>query len=362
MAQQIDFNPQPAYGSDPFQPLVEGLNLGLGLQREQRAAQEFQQMQEAKKQQANLEKLNALSSIPNQSWFKSLAKKDKDEFAKSYSGALKGYLGVDIGLPEWNDNYKEYTKRLADILGSSLDNDKKRIATANLLAEAQDGLNKDQASFLKESAEFGLPRGGGDRDLQALRLQNLEQERTQRETERESGRYRQYLLDIEQRDPIIKEANKQNLSLATVGSLSGLVADGNTVAFNALGTKVAKAMGEVGVLTEQDVQRYVRSGRLDRKAADTLSSWIKGRPTDATLAEISQISGAIGDTYQQKLQPRYDRYIEAYSNLEGVDPLVFSKKLGLPYSGSAKQAAPSNNSDIATMSDAQLEAIIRGQQ
>ena len=43
--------------------------------------------------------------------------------------------------------------------------------------------------------------------------------------------------------------------------LIDLVKSGNTVAFSALGTKTAKAMGEVGVLTESDIARYVRSGR-----------------------------------------------------------------------------------------------------
>lgn len=152
----IDFNPQPAYGSDPFSPIVEGANLGFGLVQNVQQLKNQQEEAKIKKQQADLEKLTTLSSIPTQSWFKSLSQKDKDEFGKSYSGAIKSYLGVDINLPEWKDNYKEYAKRGADILNSPLDARKKRIAYANLLLEAQDNLTKDQTSFLKESGELGL--------------------------------------------------------------------------------------------------------------------------------------------------------------------------------------------------------------
>lgn len=160
----IDFSPQPAYGSDPFTPVVEGVQMGLGLQRDiqnqKLQQQQFQLQEQMKKDQQKQEKLATLSSIPTQSWFKSLSQKDKDEFAKSYSSAIRDYAGVDINITGWKDNYKEYAKRSADILGSPLDIEKKRIAYANLLLEAQDNLSKDEVGFLKEAANMGLSKTG----------------------------------------------------------------------------------------------------------------------------------------------------------------------------------------------------------
>ena len=166
-----------------------------------------------------------------------------------------------------------------------------------------------------------------------------QEERSVRREEREQARYRNYFLDLEQRDPIIKEVNKQDLSLNSVNALAGLVSDGNTVAFSGLGTKMARGMGEVGVLTEQDIKRYVMSGRLDRKAADTLSKWIRGAPTDATQEEIGQIVNVMRDTFQQKIQPRYDQFIKTYANIEKISPEEFANKIRLPYSGGGQSSA-----------------------
>lgn len=170
-----------------------------------------------------------------------------------------------------------------------------------------------------------------------LRREGLEAERVARGSERKQARYRNYLLDIEQRDPVIKDLRKQDISMSQVENLVDTVRQGNTVAAAALGIKMAKGMGEVGVMTETDVTRYVQSRRLDRKAADILTNWVKGRPTEATLDEINQIAGVLGDTFQSKIQPRYDKFISAYSKIEKVQPEQFAADLSLPYSGGPKK-------------------------
>lgn len=199
---------------------------------------------------------------------------------------------------------------------------------------------------LKVSPGFKFSRASGDAIIRMLGLDRPDHEATKQKeiSERqEKNRYRNYFLDMEQRDPVIKEVNKQNLSLGTISKLSEIAKSGNTIAFNSLGTKVARGMGEVGVLTDQDVVRYVRSGRLDRKAADALLQWTRGVPTEATINEINQIVGVLQDTYTDKIQPRYDRYITSYANNEGIPPEEFSIKIGLPYSGNTSINNPKNN-------------------
>lgn len=164
-------------------------------------------------------------------------------------------------------------------------------------------------------------------------------------------RYRNYLLDIEQRDPVIKEMNKQGMALGQVDQILKLARDGNTVSAGALGFKMGRAMGEVGVMTDKDVVRYVQSGMLTRGAADKLSRWINGVPTDATLQEIQEISTALQDTFQSKIQPKYDNYINSYAKIEGLAPQDFADRLSLPYGGSSRLTTPSAGGTGGAYSD-----------
>ena len=134
----------------------------------------------------------------------------------------------------------------------------------------------------------------------------------------------------------LKELNKQGNFADQMNDLTDLVRSGNTVAFSALGTKTAKAMGEVGVLTESDIARYVRSGRLDTMARDTLLKWIRGSPTEATLTEIGQIADVIKDSQATKIQPIYDRYVNRLAVNFDMTPQEAAKRLDVPYSGIAK--------------------------
>lgn len=132
-------------------------------------------------------------------------------------------------------------------------------------------------------------------------------------------------------DPRIKPLYTQDIGLRQIGDIKKIASDGNTVAAAALGVKMARGMGEVGVLTESDVTRYITSGRLDRKAADTLSRWMLGKPTNATMNEIQQISDVLRETFSDKIQPVYNEYIDSFSEVEGLTPDDVSKKMAIPY-------------------------------
>lgn len=137
-------------------------------------------------------------------------------------------------------------------------------------------------------------------------------------------------------DPRIKPLYSQGIGLGQVGEVVSMAQSGNTIAANALGVKMAKGMGEVGVLTDQDVSRYVTSGRIDRKAADILSKWVRGVPSDATMNEINQIAAVLRESFSEKVQPIYNEYIESFSEVEGMTPDEVSKKMAIPYKPTLK--------------------------
>jgi hypothetical protein len=211
--------------------------------------------------------------------------------------------------------------------------------------------NADQTAAIasgdsaKLSAAFGgrVPKDAIGKAFSAERISNTQGERANRDAERTQARFRQYLLDIEQRDPVIKTLRQQDIGIGQVNDLVGLVKEGNTVAAAAMGTKMARGMGEVGVLTESDISRYVQSGQLDRKAGDTLSKWLRGVPTDATLGEIQSISGALRGTFDKKIQPRYDQFIDSYAKMEKMTPQQMASELSLPYVGKKAPAAPTGS-------------------
>lgn len=133
--------------------------------------------------------------------------------------------------------------------------------------------------------------------------------------------------------PVIKKLRDQEISLGQVSELLDLVKSGNTVASAAMGIKMAKAMGEVGVMTDQDIKRYVQSGKLTQSAGDKLSKWAKGVPSEATQAEITEMVNMMKGSFDQKIQPFLDRQVNLVSRNYGLTPEDAAFKLDVPYTG-----------------------------
>jgi len=146
--------------------------------------------------------------------------------------------------------------------------------------------------------------------------------------------------------PVIKTLMAQDVGINQVEELAHLVNEGNSVAAAGMGIKMAKAMGEVGVMTEQDIKRYIQSGKLTQGAGDTLHKWMTGTPSKATMQEISQISGALRDSFGSKIQPIYDRHIERFARAYKITPEEASYQLALPYkSNSSKKSNGGGSGD-----------------
>lgn len=107
-------------------------------------------------------------------------------------------------------------------------------------------------------------------------------------------------------DPRFKPAIEQSVEFETVKELLDEVKSGNATALSALGTKFARAMGEVGVLTDTDVVRYIQS----QKWADKLKGWFtRGAqgtlPSDVIEGLTSNID-VIGKKLNSNINKVYD--------------------------------------------------------
>lgn len=141
-----------------------------------------------------------------------------------------------------------------------------------------------------------------------------------------------YSEDLE-KNHMLQKMKEQGLALSQVDDLATLVRSGNTVASSGMGIKMAKAMGEVGVMTENDIRRYVQSKKLTQGAADRLRNWSKGIPSEATLDEIQQINKVIKSSFDTKVQPIYDRYVHRLARNFNMSNEEAASKLDVPYFG-----------------------------
>jgi len=187
----------------------------------------------------------------------------------------------------------------------------------------------------KEAASLAVTNQG-----KSASRENLQADRETRKDERLGAAALNYWKTLET-NPVIKTLKQQDVGLGQVDALISLVNSGNTVASNALGTKMARGMGEVGVLTDADVYRYVQSGQLARGAADKLSRMIKGIPTEATLDEMKDITRVLRQSYEQKIQPIYNDAIDRFAANYDLSPEEASKRLVIPYTRSKKSGLKS---------------------
>lgn len=87
-------------------------------------------------------------------------------------------------------------------------------------------------------------------------------------------------------DPRFKKVMEQSMEFDSVNELLGEAEKGNQQAVGALGTKLARAMGEVGVLTDTDVVRYVAGQSWGRKLQDWFAKGAKGELSADTIKGI----------------------------------------------------------------------------
>ncbi len=118
-----------------------------------------------------------------------------------------------------------------------------------------------------------------------------------------------------ERDDVVKALRKQGIAFDQADGLLDAMKKGNKVALGALGTKMARAMGEVGVLTDADVVRYIQRFDVSGKVLDYFSGAFKGKTSDLTAKDLKDINYIMQTGARKKLEGTRKYYIEqAYQN------------------------------------------------
>lgn len=111
-------------------------------------------------------------------------------------------------------------------------------------------------------------------------------------------------------DPRAKKALEQAMEFESVMPVLDQASSGNEAAVAALGTKLARAMGEVGVLTDTDVVRYVGGTSWGRKLKDWFTRGAKGELPPEVVTDLQENIGVI----REKLGTNYGK---VYDNAKG---------------------------------------------
>lgn len=153
-------------------------------------------------------------------------------------------------------------------------------------------------------------------------------------------------------DPRIKPLYESRIGKQEVNVMLDEIKNGNTTAAASLGKKVATAMGEGSRTTDEDVKRYVNSGKLSQAAGDKLSKWFKGVPTEATQDEIREMVNALGGIYNDTVTPIYNEHVERAANIQGLPYEEAAIKLNLPGSTYYNQKSSASTVQKVKVKDA----------
>lgn len=180
-------------------------------------------------------------------------------------------------------------------------------------SQLQDKLKLDNISKLLDVANQAEVRKE-TADYRNIMLRKAE-ERLKQSDEQESRRVNQSqinaALSFLDRSPLLKDTLKQGVSFDTADRMIQQIESGKYEAsISALGTQLARAMGEVGVLTDADVTRYLGNVSWGRKLVDWWKRGAEGGLPPESIKEIKSNMNII----RQGLNKRMD---DIYGQAEG---------------------------------------------
>lgn len=224
-----------------------------------------------------------------------------------------------------------------------------------LISSLRENVAQGQEKITSTRLRQMLGEGNLDmRGIAALMAANrgvANQDQKDQTREDKIGQISTKFFETMERHPLMKKLAEQDMSFDQLNGLADLARSGDPVVFSSIGTKMAKAMGEVGALTEKDVTRYVQSKKLTQSAADTLNKWRTGTPTNATLDSITGIADVMKELAHKNVEKLTDRHVKVMMRNFNMTKEEAHERLGIddsPAEEPAQEAAPKAPSKAAS--------------
>jgi hypothetical protein len=139
-------------------------------------------------------------------------------------------------------------------------------------------------------------------------LQEREQDQRDVQEERRKMSFAKSYRDKMLSDPRFKDLKKQEQAFQQIPAIQEAAEEGNEVAVSSIGTRMARAMGEVGVLTDADVVRYLGNQSYGRKILDWYNRGMKGQIPVETGQDMQEVSQIMQDIVSTQVLPVYEEY------------------------------------------------------
>lgn len=156
-----------------------------------------------------------------------------------------------------------------------------------------------------------------------------------------------------------KELDKQGISFEQANGLISEIKTGNELALGSLGTKMARAMGEVGVLTDADVVRYIQSQSIVRQGRDMYARKGQGRLYDDTLKDMERVIKKMQGGFRVREKEIFERYTkrahENFGKQAGLSKEDIYTRFGMQYRLPKK--APSDTIIIKQISTGKTKRV-----
>ena len=257
-------------------------------------------------------------------------KKDEVSFDKA-----RTELGDTKALSDPNSSISKLTGEMLRKLGMKIP---EGVSAAQLKAS---GIDVDRMMNAKE--------------LSAQRAAAAQEARENRRFEKEKLYYQKNLDRIKSfgekatGSPEVKKAEEQLAAANGIKLLVDEAAKKGGQAVAALGPQLAKAMGEVGALTESDVTRYVKNPQIAAGIMQTMDKSLKGKLSPQDAENITRLVGILGKKAEDSRAKAYDLKVKQAQNTlknEGIEPSFIKEAIDpFGYSGSNQSLQPQPASD-----------------
>ena len=269
-----------------------------------------------------------------------------------FAGSAAQRSGVFAQPTKLNLRRTDYAKQAGDDYDRDINNlmQQYRLLSAADRASLKDKRSQDYLDYQKRLMDLKEKQ---QEQIDSRQQKSFDQRDLDRQIKAEDRVYK--VVQDYEKHPVVKELGKQGLSFDQADGLIDQMEQGNQIALGALGTKMARAMGEVGVLTDADVQRYIQAQSLVQKAQDRFGRAFMGRLSDETVKDIKEVTDKMKKGFTRKRKDLYDRYVKrAYEN--------YGKKAGLTLEDVETRFAMPEMKNIQKESDTVLMRAPNGQQ
>lgn len=268
------------------------------------------ELSQLEKLQAELEKLKGTKEdAKTKDMWLTLAKGLLDASAH-YSAAnpysdknqvIKTDMPTDLGSKEYKENMSELMEKL-------------KLAQASAKENALSKYRQDTLDVQRDAQKLAMQRREEAKEAKQSREDRLAGQFKEAQKDKYDDKIFKATEAFE-KHPTVKKLAEQGLSFGQASNLIGQMKSGNEVALGALGTKMARAMGEVGVLTNTDVKRYIEAQSIANKMKDMYGRNFYGKLSDKTVKDLEEVIGKMKKGFKAQQDSLYTRYVnKTYEN------------------------------------------------